>query len=137
MKKPNRAPRSLRIDNRGYPTSLELHKIYRVVPDEAAAADGDIRVVDESGEDYLYSADRLSRLSRRNREAFASPCTESRLTARSPRSHIRRNWSPLRRMPGRCRPSLARPPPSAVSSVRAPVPTSIQPWPNNSNFGGR
>lgn len=47
------------IDNRGYPASLELHKIYRVVPDEEAAADGDIRVVDESGDDYLYSADRF------------------------------------------------------------------------------
>jgi hypothetical protein len=33
---------------------LELHKIYRVVPDKAAAADGDLRVIDESGEDYLY-----------------------------------------------------------------------------------
>jgi len=42
------------INNTGYRASLELHKIYRVVPDEAAAADGDIRVVDESGEDYLY-----------------------------------------------------------------------------------
>ena len=47
------------IDNRGYPASLELHKIYRVIPDDAAAADGDVRVVDESGEDYLYSADRF------------------------------------------------------------------------------
>jgi hypothetical protein len=47
------------IDNRGYPASLELHKIYRIIPDEAAAADGDIRVVDESGEDYLYSSDRF------------------------------------------------------------------------------
>ena len=40
----------------GYPSSLELHKIYRVIPDEDAAEDGDIRVVDESGEDYLYPA---------------------------------------------------------------------------------
>jgi len=47
------------IDNRGYPASLELHKIYRVVPDDAAAADGDIRVIDESGEDYLYSVGRF------------------------------------------------------------------------------
>jgi hypothetical protein len=47
------------IDNRGYPASLELHKIYRVVPDEEASADGDIRVIDESGEDYLYSTDRF------------------------------------------------------------------------------
>ena len=47
------------IDNRGYPASLELHKIYRVIPDNDAAAEGDLRVVDESGEDYLYSADRF------------------------------------------------------------------------------
>ena len=47
------------INNRGYPASLELHKIYRVLPDEDAAGDGDIRVIDESGEDYLYSASRF------------------------------------------------------------------------------
>ena len=47
------------IDNADYLASLELHKIYRVIPDEDAAQDGDIRVVDESGEDYLYSADRF------------------------------------------------------------------------------
>ena len=47
------------IDNRGYPASLELHKIYRIIPDAEAAADGDVRVVDESGEDYLFSADRF------------------------------------------------------------------------------
>ena len=44
------------IDNGGYPASLELHKIYRVLPDDDAAQDGDIRIVDESGEDYLYPA---------------------------------------------------------------------------------
>ena len=44
------------INNDDYPASLELHKIYRVVPDEDAAADGDTRVIDESGEDYLYPA---------------------------------------------------------------------------------
>jgi len=47
------------VDNRGYPASLELHKIYRVVPDDTAADGGDIRVVDESGEDYLYSVKRF------------------------------------------------------------------------------
>ncbi len=41
------------INNRDYPASLELHKIYRVLPNEDAAEDGDIRVVDESGEDYF------------------------------------------------------------------------------------
>jgi hypothetical protein len=33
---------------------LEPRKLYRVLPDKAAAADGYIRVIDESGEDYLY-----------------------------------------------------------------------------------
>ena len=45
------------INNADYPASLELHKIYRVVPDEDAAVDGDLRVIDESGEDYLYPAE--------------------------------------------------------------------------------
>ena len=45
------------IRNKDYPASLELHKIYRVIPDEDAAEDGDIRVIDESGEDYLYPLD--------------------------------------------------------------------------------
>jgi len=45
------------VNNEDYPASLELHKIYRVLPDEDAAVDGDIRVIDESGEDYLYLED--------------------------------------------------------------------------------
>ncbi len=45
------------INNRDYPASLELHKIYRVLPDPEAALEGDIRIVDESGEDYLYPAE--------------------------------------------------------------------------------
>ena len=45
------------INNTGYPASLELHKIYRVLADATAARDGDVRIVDESGEDYLYPAD--------------------------------------------------------------------------------
>jgi hypothetical protein len=45
------------LNNTDYPASLELHKIYRVVPDEEAETDGDLRIVDESGEDYLYPAD--------------------------------------------------------------------------------
>ena len=36
---------------------LEPRKIYQVLPDEAAAVDGYIRVKDESGEDYLYPQD--------------------------------------------------------------------------------
>ncbi len=45
------------LNNADYPASLELHKIYRVVRDEEAESNGDLRVVDESGEDYLYPAD--------------------------------------------------------------------------------
>jgi len=45
------------VDNAAYRVSLELHKIYRTLPDEDAAASGDVRVVDESGEDYLFPAD--------------------------------------------------------------------------------
>jgi hypothetical protein len=47
------------IDNSDYPASLELHKIYRVLPDKDAEKDGDLRVIDESGEDYLYEGDRF------------------------------------------------------------------------------
>ncbi|MCY4166088.1 MAG: hypothetical protein OXF03_08075 [Gammaproteobacteria bacterium] len=44
------------VENDGYPVSLELHKIYRTLPDEDALADGDLRIIDESGEDYLFPA---------------------------------------------------------------------------------
>jgi len=42
------------LDNAGYPASLEPRKIYQVIEDANAARDGFLRVVDESGEDYLY-----------------------------------------------------------------------------------
>jgi hypothetical protein len=45
------------VNNADYPASLELHKIYRVLPDEDAEADGDLRIVDVSGEDYLHPAE--------------------------------------------------------------------------------
>jgi len=35
---------------------LELRKVYRILPDDRAAEEGYVRVVDESGEDYLYPA---------------------------------------------------------------------------------
>jgi hypothetical protein len=52
--KQNEPQFAARIDNRDYPTSLELRKIYRVAPDPAAARHGQIRIVDESGQDFLY-----------------------------------------------------------------------------------
>jgi hypothetical protein len=45
------------VDNTGYEVSLERRKIYLSVPDAAAQKRGLIRVIDESGEDYLYSED--------------------------------------------------------------------------------
>jgi len=45
------------IKNEGYGASLELRKIYRVLPDTDAATHRLIRVIDESGEDYLYPED--------------------------------------------------------------------------------
>ena len=42
------------INNDGYAAALERRKIYRIVPDAQAAKQGLIRVVDESGEDYVY-----------------------------------------------------------------------------------
>lgn len=45
--------------NEGYEASLERNKIYAVLADKSAEKDGDLRIVDESGEDYLFSADRF------------------------------------------------------------------------------
>jgi hypothetical protein len=48
------------VQNDGYEASLERNKIYVVLPDLDAERDGDLRVVDESGEDYMFSADRFA-----------------------------------------------------------------------------
>ncbi len=42
------------IRNDDYPASLEVWKVYRVLPDPGAGEHGYLRVIDESGEDYLY-----------------------------------------------------------------------------------
>jgi hypothetical protein len=47
------------VRNAGYVASLEENKIYLVVPDEDAERQGQLRVIDESGEDYLFAADRF------------------------------------------------------------------------------
>jgi hypothetical protein len=58
MKPHNLKPRfAVCIKNEGYPASLELRKIYQVLPDVHATEHQHIRVVDESGEDYLYPAE--------------------------------------------------------------------------------
>lgn len=42
------------IDNSGYEASLEHRKVYQLIPDEEAAKHQQLRITDESGEDYLY-----------------------------------------------------------------------------------
>ena len=59
-----RARRSfvLCLSNRGFSASLEARKLYRALPDAPAAKLGLVRVVDESGQSYLYPAKRFGRL---------------------------------------------------------------------------
>jgi hypothetical protein len=45
------------IENSDYPASLEVRKIYQVLPDAEAQKIGHLRIIDESGEDYLYPAE--------------------------------------------------------------------------------
>lgn len=47
------------LNNRDYPASLEVGKLYQVIPDNEATAEGYLRVVDESGEDYAFAANRF------------------------------------------------------------------------------
>ena len=48
---------ALCVDNGDYPASLHPHKFYRVLPDADAERYDELRVVDESGENYLYPAE--------------------------------------------------------------------------------
>jgi len=50
------------LNNDGYKASLEVGKLYQVIPDKDAEAHGLIRVIDESGEDYGFAATRFHRL---------------------------------------------------------------------------
>ena len=45
------------VENLEYEVSLEKGKVYRQIPDDRLEIDGDIRVIDESGEDYIYPKD--------------------------------------------------------------------------------
>ncbi|MGC1309728.1 MAG: hypothetical protein WA885_21095 [Phormidesmis sp.] len=47
------------LSNKGYAASLEVGKIYRVINDQEATEIGLIRIIDESGEDYAFSANRF------------------------------------------------------------------------------
>ena len=57
MKPSQQPPKfALCIRNKGS-DDLEIRKVYQILPDRSAARDGYLRVVDESGEDYLYPAE--------------------------------------------------------------------------------
>jgi hypothetical protein len=47
------------VNNEGFPASLEVRKVYEALPDPVGAARSFVRIIDESGEDYLYPADRF------------------------------------------------------------------------------
>ena len=47
------------IDHDGFPASIENRKVYREIPDPDAAAQGMVRIVDETGEDYLFPKHRF------------------------------------------------------------------------------
>jgi len=52
--KPRTKPFALCVDNTDYKASLIPGKVYRILPDPRATKDDLVRIVDESGEDYLY-----------------------------------------------------------------------------------
>lgn len=56
-KQPTSTRFAICIANEGNEASLERNKVYAVLPDAKAGADGLVRVIDEDGEDYLYPAD--------------------------------------------------------------------------------
>ena len=57
MRGTSRSRYFLCVNNGGFPVSLEVKKIYRTLADPKAADRGLARVIDESGEDYLYPVD--------------------------------------------------------------------------------
>ena len=61
MKRPNHNKTlvAICIDNADYEMSLERRKVYPVVPDPDAEKDDYVRIVDETGEDYLFPASRF------------------------------------------------------------------------------
>ena len=53
---------ALCLNNEGYPASLEVGKLYRVIQDKQASAEGLLRIIDESGEDYAFASNRFHTL---------------------------------------------------------------------------
>lgn len=62
------------LNNEGYEASLEVGKVYRLIPDAEGVAHGYVRVVDESGEDYAFDGSRFH-------EVEFPPTVEAKLDA--------------------------------------------------------
>jgi hypothetical protein len=73
------------MQEQGYEASLEVGELYRVLPDEQAEGHGYLRIVDESGEDYGYAAERFFSI-----EAIAEGTPESGVVNRSPNKPLER-----------------------------------------------
>lgn len=58
----NKSRYVLYLKNEDYPASLEVRKVYLAIPDREAEKHRLIRIVDESGEDYLYPAEYFANL---------------------------------------------------------------------------
>jgi hypothetical protein len=58
--KPQLQPFALCLENSGNEASLVLGKVYRVVPDPGAAKNNLVRIIDESGDDYLFANDQFA-----------------------------------------------------------------------------
>jgi len=67
------------VNNAGYPASLEMRKVYAVLPDAEAEPHGLVRVVDETGEDYLFPADRFEpvEVTKKAEKAFSAAKTRT------------------------------------------------------------
>jgi hypothetical protein len=76
------------IDNSGYEVSLEHGKIYRILPDTKGADHGYLRVIDESGEDYLFDSERFFPISvsPKLERALKSPPANKSLQRTRPRA---------------------------------------------------
>ncbi len=90
MMKAQTKPFALCIDNNDYQASLIPGKVYRILPDPRAGRDDLVRIVDESGEDYLYPQQSFRVCGFPTTREEKDPCIAGcRLTmARSPRDFV-------------------------------------------------
>ena len=72
------------VHNVGYEASLELRKIYETLADADAAKNGQIRVIDESGEDYLFPADYFASIDLTPSLRRAALAAEQRVPGKKP-----------------------------------------------------